>query len=149
MATVLEIRANALNETMERWKDRPFKLGKNDCVKLLLFELKLMGVAIPNSAKLTGYKTPLAGRAALKRVYGISTVPEFLDKFFDRIAPAMALPGDPISMPGYEDGTLGSIGLYVGNDIVFCYEEEHELPVAGRLSYDGDLRPAAAWRVLR
>ena len=145
---VLELRRTAVEQTIAHWRDKPFEMPKHDCFKMEVFLLRLLGVPLRSSSKCIGYKTPLAARATLKRVYGVRSMVELNDKFFKRIAPAFALPGDIIAMPGWEDGTLGAVGIYMGNELVFCYEEEHDTPQAGRLTYDPDREPLAAWSVL-
>ena len=147
MATNLQVRAQAVEQTLAAWQDKPFKLGKNDCWKLVIFALKKMRVNIPNTSKAL-YKTPLAARAALKNIYKVKSTHEFFDKFFPRINVAQCLPGDIISMPGLDEAGLGSFGIYIGNQLVLCYEEEHELPVAGRLTFEKGSEPLAAWRAL-
>lgn len=149
MPTNLEIRAAAVEATIAEWRDRPFKLGKNDCWKLADSCLKKQGIAIPRSGKVAGYKSPLSARAELKRLHKVGSVAELLDKFFKRITPAAMLPGDLVQIPGLEDhGQLGAIGIYVGNETIFCYVEDHETPQGGKLTYEEGSEPITAWRTL-
>lgn len=148
MPSKLEIRAAAVEVTIAEWKDRPFQLGKYDCWKLTNSMLKKMGVNIPNTNKGQGYKSPVAGRAELRRVYKVKSLPELMDKFFQRIIPAQALPGDIMAIPGVDETAIGALGFYIGNDLIFGYVDEHDTPQSGRLTYEEGAEPLAAWRTL-
>jgi hypothetical protein len=149
MPTSIQLRVSAIEDTMARWREKPFSMPKNDCGKLLLANCRQLKINIPNSSKLIGYKTPLAARSLLKKIYGVSNLVELCDRFWPRIAVAEALPSDPIAMPGFDDAHgIGSIGLYVGNDVIFGYIEDYDTPQAARFEYGDDLPPPiTAWRL--
>jgi hypothetical protein len=144
----LERRRDAAQATLDEFTARPFGLDrKNDCAHIALFHLKKLGIKIP-VAKVGTYKTPLAARAALRRAFGAETLQEVADKYFERIAPAAALVGDLIEFRGTES-PIGAIAVYIGNDTVICYHEEHpEGAIAGRILYEEGDAPLAAWRTL-
>ena len=150
MPTAIERRVFAIEQTMAFWKERPFGMPRNDCLKMLLWECRQLGITLPNSSKMIGYKTPLQARAALKRVWGVKSMIELCDKFWHRVPVAAALPADPILLPGQDDElTLGAVGLYVGNNVIFCWTDDApEGPVAARLLFEPDQpQPLTAWRL--
>lgn len=149
MAHSVQNRVVAIERTMAHWRDKPFSMPRYDCGKLLLWELKQLKLGIPNSSKLIGYKSPLAARSLLQKIYKVGNLIALCDKFWPRIPVASALPADPIAMPGFDDENgLGSIGLYVGNGVVFGYVEDHETPQSARLVFGDDIpAPLTAWRL--
>jgi hypothetical protein len=109
--------------------------------------LKGLGIKMP-MRKVGAYKTPISARAALRRAFGVDTMQEWADKHFERIAPAQALPADLMEFRGV-DSPIGAITVYLGNDLVLCYHEDHlDGAVAGRVVYDANDEPLAAWRTL-
>ena len=141
MQRTIEIRRDAAQATLDKFKDDEFSFASGrDCGKMINFALKQMGVAIP-MAKVGNYKTLAGARAALRRAYGVTTLAEVMDLYFERIPPASALPADVIEVPG--DGPVGTLTLALGNGLVIAYHEDVSGAIVGRLH-----EPIAAWRTL-
>jgi hypothetical protein len=111
-------RQEALEKTLERFRDKPFKLGKDDCVQAARFHLRAMGHSPPATGH---YATAIGARralgAAIKKKGGKSYKQPRLDHLLDlllpRIAPAAMLPGDLALLPEDEDGAVGLGGTVV------------------------------------
>lgn len=114
-------RVAAAQATLDRFKDRPLKLGQNDCVRLVAFHLRKLGYRI---------KLPPAGaygtvKSALKQLQarGFADLAAAVDGLgLERIAPASAVVGDVILLPG--DSALGSLNISVGNGRTIGFHED-------------------------
>lgn len=148
--TKVERRQRAVEATIHKFKGKTFELGEADCMKQFMFCLDKMNAKVPKlkAALKRRYSTPLEARQSLRAFYGVESVVEFCDKFFERIVPAAALPGDAIAAPACEDNALGAVMIAAGNDLCLLFDEDHDEPVVGRLTYDEGKEPIAAWRVL-
>lgn len=144
----LHRRRDAAQATLDHFRARPFGLAdKNDCAHIAAFHLRKLGVRI-SLAKVGAYKTPLGARAALRRAFKVSSLPELADKLFERIAPANAIVGDLIEFRGL-DSPIGALTVYLGNGLVVCYHEDHpEGAITGRIVYDEGEAPLGAWRTV-
>jgi hypothetical protein len=109
-----------------------------------------MGVKVPKN-KLKEYRTPLQARSALRDAFGVNNLAAVLDQFLGRINVAQALPGDIIELPAFADSEhgLGALSIYLGNNAVLMFEEEQSVLVSGRLTFDPDAPPLAAWRAIK
>ena len=118
----LERRRRAAQATVDRFKGVPFEYGKNDCVRMAAFVLRQLGHR-PKLAKAGSYKSAAGAVRALKRA-GYATLAEALDAMnLPRIAPAAALPGDIILVPG-EAPFDGALHVAVGNGRTLAYHED-------------------------
>lgn len=117
----LELRHAAIEATMARYRDRPFKWGSVDCAKVAAFHLKKLGHPISIS-KAGSYSSMLGATRALHRL-GYASLAEMADGLgLAHIAPARMLLGDIAEIEG--EGP-GAIGLYAGNGNLFCFHEDH------------------------
>ena len=135
--TPLERRHAATEATLAKYRAQPFKWGRYDCARVIAHQAKKLGHKV-SLAKAGSYSSALGAKRALAKV-GYAHLAEALDDHLPRIAPASALLGDIMEIEG--DGSLGSMGVYVGNGRIFCYHELHELPVIFQPA-----APLAAWR---
>lgn len=108
--------------TIARFQHQPFKLGKNDCVRMAAYVLRKRGYR-PQLGKAGTYTTLVGAKRALKRA-GFDTIAEALDALgLTRIAPAAALPCDIIMVPG--EGPLdGALHVAVGNGRTLAYHAD-------------------------
>lgn len=135
----IERRASAAQATLDRFKDRPFAWGTNDCGRMTAFHLRKMRRPVP-VAKAGTYRTAASARAALKRL-GYSSLVDLLDARFERIPPASALVGDLLSLEA--DNPLGAITVAMGNGRVLGWHEDAPGAVVMQPTrYD------LAWRVI-
>ena len=146
MTTNIQIRRDASQATLDRFRDRPFKLGTNDCGKMVAFHLRKMGIDV-SLAKLGSYSTPISARASLRRAFGVDTLMDWADQNFERINPAQALVGDIIELPG-SGSPIGAFAIYIGHGLVIGYVEGEECATVSRIKYDDQTRPLGAWRTL-
>ncbi|NOW44114.1 hypothetical protein FHW96_000241 [Novosphingobium sp. SG751A] len=103
----LILRARAAQATLDEWKVRAFRLGEADCARLTASHLRRLGhrIKLPPARS---YRTVKSAEAALDKL-GLTTMADALDALgFERIAPAAALVGDIIQMPGDPDGVAAS-----------------------------------------
>lgn len=110
--TEMERRVAAATATLRRFEKVPLRLGRNDCARLVAFHLRKMGyrVKLPPSGS---YASVRSGRAALEAM-GFANMAEAVDSFgFERIAPAAAVVGDIVELPG--EGDLGCLTVAMGN----------------------------------
>jgi nucleoside-diphosphate-sugar epimerase len=129
-------RNDALRKTQERFAGKEFKLGENDCVKLVRFHLKAMGSKNlkPGHKVLatTGhYKTAAQAAAALKK-QGAKNLEELLDIYLERIPPAAMLPGDIAllkSEPDAPASELGTIAISLGRKLLGWHPDHPILAV--------------------
>lgn len=144
-------RQHAVETTITAFKEREFDVSKgNDCLAMALKLCKGLGIKIDGAAKFKGYNSLTEAVRLAKSIWGVTNVIDWADKQFDRIAPAAALPGDLMALPSADDvHGVGGLGIVMGNDLLFLYDETHPLPVAGRITYDAGLEPVAAWRTLK
>lgn len=132
-------RRDAAQATLDRFKDRPLKLGRDDCVRMIAFHLRKLGYSV---------KLPPSGaygtiRGALKelKARGFDNLGAAIDALgLERIAPASAIVGDILMLPS-ADG-LGALHIALGNGRTVAYHED--LIGAGVLQ---PLEFIAAWRV--
>lgn len=136
---IMERRARAAQATLDKFKDKPFKFGKYDCGQMVRFHLRCIGRPV-KSAKAGSYHSLLGAQRALKRL-GYESLIDLMDAHFPRIAPAAAVVGDVIAMPGLEGP--GALTVAVGNGRVLGY---HEDAVGAVILQPSDY--VAAWRVL-
>lgn len=133
-------RAEALEKTQARFRGKAFKLGSNDCVKLVRFHLKALGHKLPSTGH---YSTPKEAVKQLKK-QGAKNLEQLLDKFLTRIPPASMLPGDIALMKSEpEKGTayeLGTIAISVGRKLLGYHGDAETLVVMEPLQIE------AAWR---
>jgi hypothetical protein len=133
-------RQQAVKATMERFHGKSFVLGSVDCMKMVGFHLKRLGIKVP-FAKGGPYKSALSAQAALRRA-GHKTVMDVMDSLgLERIAPAAALIGDVVACPA--DNPLGALAIVVGNGNMLAFHESHEQPVIMTMGMVD-----TAWRVL-
>lgn len=132
-------RRDAAQATLDRFKDVPFKWGKNDCVRLVAFHLRKLGIN-PKLANAGSYGSLLGAKRALARA-GFATIAEAVDSLgFERITPAAAAVGDIIEWPA--ENELGALAIAVGNGRVVAYHQDAEGAAVLQL-----LQFVTAWRV--
>lgn len=133
-------RVAAAQATVDRFKGRPFRFGTNDCARMVAFHLKQVGLPV-RLAKAGSYRSPLGASRALRRL-GYDSLAAALDaQGLGRIAPASAVVGDIIELPG--EPPFGALSVAVGNGRVLGYHQD----TAGAEI----LQPTAfvaAWRVI-
>ena len=133
-------RVAAAQATLDRFKDAPFALGKNDCARMVAFHLRKLGVAV-KLAKAGSYSSALGGRRALKRL-GFGSLAEAVDAHgLLRIPPAAAAVGDLLELPA--EDSFGALGVALGNGRVLAYHQDATGAVVVQ-----PLEYVAAWRVL-
>lgn len=108
----MERRRDAAQATLDRFKDKPFEFGTSDCARLVAFHLRQIGKPV-KVAKAGSYKSLLGATRALKRL-GFDNLSDLMDSHLERLpAPAFAIAGDVIAMPG-EEGP-GALSVCMGN----------------------------------
>lgn len=138
MTNPMIARVAAVEATIARFKDKPLKLGTDDCVRMAAFALRKQGVKA-SLLKAGSYSSEVGARRVMKRL-GYETLRDPLDALgLPRIAPAMALPGDILSLRSKE----GDVALVVavGNGRVLGFWE-----AAGVCTVFQPLEYDAAWR---
>lgn len=133
-------RTAAAQKTLDTWSKRPMKLGTADCVRMAASHLRLLGykVRLPNSGS---YRTLNSATKALKAA-GYKTLEAALDEQgLERIAPAQAIVGDILMLPGVDH--LGGLTVALGNGRVVGWHEE----VPGGAVVLQPVEYVAAWRV--
>ncbi|SFS42172.1 DUF6950 family protein [Brevundimonas viscosa] len=132
-------RVEAVQATIDRFRDKPLKLGTDDCVRMAAFALRKQGVRA-SLLKAGSYSSEAGARRVMKRL-GYETLAEAVDALgLPRIAPAMALPGDILTLPA-ADGSDLALAVAVGNGRVLGFWE-----AAGVCTVFQPLRYDAAWR---
>nr|AGU09961.1 hypothetical protein [uncultured organism] len=132
-------RRDAAQATLDRFKDVPLRLGRNDCARLVAYHLRKLGwsVKLPPSGS---YASVRSARREMEKL-GYKTLEAALDSFgFERIPPAAAVVGDVVMLPA--DTDLGSLTVCMGNGRVCGYHED----AAGAVVMQ-PIEHAAAWRV--
>lgn len=135
---VMVARAAAAQKTLDKFKDEPLRYGVRDCVRMAATHLRLLGykVRLPSSGS---YRSPRSGLKALK-ARGFASLADALDGIgLPRIAPAAAIVGDIIQMPGDQD--IGALAIAMGNGRALAYHEE----AVGAVVVE-PLEVIAAWR---
>ena len=133
-------RTEAAQKTLDVWSKRPMKLGTSDCVRMVAAHLRLLGykVKLPPSGS---YRTAASALKALKAA-GFASVEEALDgQGLERIAPAAAIVGDILMLPGVD--RLGGLTVALGNGRVVGWHEE----VPGGAAVLQPIEYVTAWRV--
>jgi hypothetical protein len=136
---ILKLRQQATQATRDRFFGRPFAWGRDDCGKMTVFHLKALGLPFA-AAKMGGYETAMGAKRALGRL-GFKTLSEAADAQFPRIAPAAAMMGDLMLLPGND--AFGAFVIAVGNGRVLGWHEEAEGAVIMQ-----PLRFETAWRLV-
>lgn len=132
-------RVAAAQATLNEYKDRPFRLGVRDCVRMAAAHLRRLGhaVKLPPEGSYRSRKAAL--RLLAERGYG--SLAEALDGFgFDRIAPAAALAGDIVQLPAVDE--LGALAIALTNGRIIGYHQD----AAGAVVLQ-PVQMVAAWRV--
>jgi hypothetical protein len=132
-------RVAAAQASLDAWRDKPFKLGKVDCVRFVAFHLRRMGhqVKLPPAGSYGSLLT--ASRRLAER--GHADLPAALDAMgLERIAPAAAWPGDVIALPA--DSPIGALAVALSNGRVAGFHED----TAG-VTVLQPMEFVAAWRV--
>lgn len=120
----LFVRAEATQKTIDQFYDQPFEWGVADCAILACRHLDNLGIANPLD-KVIGYTDEKGARKALVKL-GVKGMEELADKQgFERIAPAAAILGDLVAIPGGEEGNewLG-LGVALANGRILAFAND-------------------------
>ena len=123
----LVTRAEAAQATLDAWRDRPWRLGTADCVRLAADHLRRLGYKV-KLPPVGAYRTVKSAVAALEKA-GFASIPAALDAMgLERIVPAAALAGDVIEMAQDEDGgadpRLATLVIALGNGRVLGWHPD-------------------------
>lgn len=104
--TPLDLRVAATQQLLDDWKGRPFSWRERQhCVRMVAEHLRRLGYR-PPLARAGSYASALGAQRALRR-FGVETLLEAVDSMgLPRIAPAAAIVGDVIAVPGEAPGAL-------------------------------------------
>lgn len=133
-------RAHAAQTTLDTWSKRPMRLGTADCVRMVAAHLRRLGytVKLPPSGS---YRTVNSAVKALAAA-GYDSVEQALDAMgLERIAPAAAIVGDVVMLPGVD--RLGGLTVALGNGRVVGWHEE----AVGGATVLQPVEYVGAWRV--
>lgn len=139
MKAELERRVAAAQATLDTFRTRPFKLGKNDCLSLALYHLERGGVGVRLGVR--PYKTVAQAKAELKRLRA-AHVGELFDAHFERIPYLSVIVGDLVAMKGLKG--MGGLSVALGNGRVVGYHEAIADNTADVLQ---PIETLGAWRV--
>lgn len=133
-------RVSAAQAAVDRFNGQAFAWRTADCARLAAFTLQRLGYK-PGFARFGHYSTATGAVRALRR-NGFADTPDWLDSIhgLTRVAPAMALPGDILAMPG-EDG-LTSLAVALGGDRLLGLLRE----TGGFTVLQPLIHPNACWR---
>lgn len=118
---VMVARVAAAQWTLNRFRDRALKYGTRDCVRMTAMHIRKLGhrVKLPPA---DSYRSPASGLRRL-RTLGYDSIADALDALgFARIAPASAIVGDVLMLPG--DDRLGALAVALGNGRAIGYHED-------------------------
>lgn len=136
----LVLRRDAAQATLDYWRDRPWRMGEADCVRMTASHLRLLGHKVRLPAK-GSYRTVKTALKILK-LRGFDTLPEAIDALgLERIPPAAVLVGDLIMMPA--DHELGALTVALGNGRVLGWHDD----IPGGAGVLQPLIMTTAWRV--
>lgn len=114
-------RVAATQATVRRFQGRPFRFGTTDCARLVAFHLKQLKLPV-SLARAGSYRSALGARRALQRL-GVASLAEALDaQGLARIAPAAAIVGDIVELPG--EPPFGALSVAVGNGRVIGFHQD-------------------------
>lgn len=114
-------RVEAAQTTVDRFKGRRFRFGTNDCARMVAFHLRQLGLSV-RLAKAGSYRSRLGATRALRRL-GHDSLAAALDGHgLLRIAPAAAVVGDIVELPG--EPPFGALSVAVGNGRVLGYHQD-------------------------
>ena len=129
----------AAQMTIDRFQGKPLQLGKNDCARMAVFCLKKLGVKF-SLLKIGAYKTEI-GAAKVLRDLGFASITDAVDALgLPRIAPAMCLPGDILTLKAAGSHDVALV-VAVGNGRVLGFWE-----AAGVCTVFQPLEYDTAWR---
>lgn len=137
--TELERRVAIAQATLDAVKDKPFRLGRNDCARMTAAHLRQMGYQVKLPA--SGSYASLRGAVKALAERGYASLVEALDDMtFERVAPAAALPGDIVALPAASP--IGCLAVVLSNGRA-CgfFEDAVGAVVIQPVEYE------AAWRV--
>lgn len=118
----LNQRAAAVRATQIRFANRPFKWGAVDCIKVAAFHVRQVGHKPASLAKAGKYRSALSARRALQNAGYDSLTAAIEGAGLVEIAPASALMGDLIVLPGNEGWE--SVLILIGPNTAFGFHEE-------------------------
>ena len=121
MAPLMLTRSAAAQATVDRFHGQAFAWGRFDCARMVAFHLRQLGLK-PGLSKGGSYATALSARRALVRA-GHDSLEAALDALgLSRIAPAAALVGDVVALPG--DDAMTSLTVALGNGRVLGWHQD-------------------------
>lgn len=106
-------RVEATQKTIDQFFGQPFEWGVRDCAILAATHAENFGYET-RLKEARNYKTAIGAKRALHEL-GVSDMEDLVDAYgFERIPPAMALPGDLCAIPGGEEGNEWSaLGIFI------------------------------------
>ncbi|MBP8234455.1 MAG: hypothetical protein KAY22_19350 [Rhizorhabdus sp.] len=117
-----ERRRLAAQATLDEFRDKPFKFGERDCVRMAAAHLRRLGYRVKLPAK-GSYRTVRSARKALAD-RGFANICAAVDAHgLERIAPAAAVVGDIIAIPGEHDFG-GALLVALGNGRCVGYHQD-------------------------
>ncbi|TCP30688.1 hypothetical protein [Sphingomonas sp. BK235] len=137
--TELVRRVAAAQATLNGARDKPFRLGRNDCARMVAGHLRRMGhqVRLPTSGSYASLKGAVKALAAR----GYADLPAAMDGMgFERIAPAAALPGDVLALPA--ESPIGCLAVVLNNGRACGFVED-----AVGAAVIQPVEYVAAWRI--
>lgn len=116
-------RRDATQKTIDRFAHTDFAWGERDCGQLAGHHLEACGIETPLSDA-GNYKTERGAKLVLARL-GVKSMEEIVDGLgLQRIAPASALVGDLVGMPGgTNEEPWTALGVHVGGDRVMAFAD--------------------------
>lgn len=107
----LLLRQRAVKACLDRFAGQRLEWGRRDCVKLAALALRKQGVPVP-LLKGVRYSSAATGLRRLQELDHDDLAAAVDATGLPRIAPAMALPGDLVALPG-RDGDPFAVSLMV------------------------------------
>jgi hypothetical protein len=106
-------RQQAVEATVQRFAGRPLAYGRDDCARMAAFLVKRLGVKV-RLAKMPRYASAVGAARALATL-GVADLAEVVDLAgLPRIAPARAVVGDLLGLPGPDDTVALHVSLGSG-----------------------------------